>query len=147
MKNKASNIKKNVSVWCFLYLAANLNFLIISTQFLFMCLHKLQLPLLLYIVIHEGLMICDSRLARGLSLSAYISTTYCTSVQMCCFYCLAELLNLDMYFYGGLQPYMCRAHNLKGISSLKNSWGAGAPLNSNYLLLLLYCSHQYYMKP
>ena len=30
---------------------------------------------------------------------------------------------------------------------LKNSWGAGAPLNSNYLLLLLYCSHPYYMKP
>ena len=23
---------------------------------------------------------------------------------------------------------------------LKNSWGAGAPLNSNYLLLLLYCT-------
>ena len=30
---------------------------------------------------------------------------------------------------------------------LKNSWGAGAPLNSNYLLLLLYCSHPYYMNP
>ena len=30
---------------------------------------------------------------------------------------------------------------------LKNSWGAGAPLKSNYLLLLLYCSHPYYMNP
>ena len=30
---------------------------------------------------------------------------------------------------------------------LKNSWGAGAPLNSNYLLFLLYCSHPYYMNP
>ena len=30
---------------------------------------------------------------------------------------------------------------------LKNSWGTGAPLNSNYSLLLSYCSHPYYMNP
>ena len=30
------------------------------------------------------------------------------------------------------------------ISSLKNPWGVGAPLNSNYLLLLMYCLHPYY---
>ena len=65
--------------------------------------------------------------------------------------CLCFLENLDAGVHlNTSNRYMYKLYILfskTSISSLKNSWGTGAPLNSNYLLLLLYCSHPYYMKP
>ena len=39
------------------------------------------------------------------------------------------------------------AETLQQVFRVKKLVGRRAPLNSNYLLLLLYCSHPYYMNP
>ena len=53
---------------------------------------------------------------------------------------------LSIMEFGIISTFHPQSQNNKYFE-LKNSWGAGAPLNSNYLLLLLYCSHPYYMNP
>ena len=58
---------------------------------------------------------------------------------------LCACLHFCPYFLGAIYSshWLKVPHAGTSISSLKNLWGAGAPLNSNYLLLLLYCSHPY----